>query len=499
MSKNEDLDFIKSVTMSPVYDVAKVSSMQELFGYSNKNVKIYLKREDKQSVKSFKLRGAYHKIKSLTENQLKNGVIAASAGNHAQGVALSAKNLSIKSLIVMPKTTPDIKVNAVINHGSEVLLHGDNYSEAADYCKQINQELKMEFIHPFDDELVVAGQATIGKEILEQLPEVTHVFVPIGGGGLISGVSKFIKLINPKVKIIGVEPEDSSAMKQSILANKIIELEHVGIFADGVAVKRVGNLTFEYTKKYVDEIITVSTDEICFAIQQIFESTRTVVEPSGALAMAAVNRYIFDQTSYAVAICSGANINFERLQFIAERTLLGSGKESLYSVVLKEEPGALFEFCNKIINGYNINEFGYRLKDRTKAHIFIGVKSVSNDDSYKFVKSLEEHSYKYENLSDDDITKQHVRYMIGGTPKVQVNEKIYLIEFPERPGALYEFLSKISTKFNISLFHYRSLGGDIGKVMIGFEYDNISELENDIKNTGFDFEEARSKSITDFL
>ncbi len=499
MNNTEELNFIKAVTMSPVYDVAKVSSLQEFNGLSKANTKIFLKREDKQSVKSFKLRGAYHKIKSLTENQLNNGVITASAGNHAQGVALSAKKLDIKSVIVMPKTTPEIKINAVKKLGSEVVLFGDNYSEAADHCEQLNKDLRMEFIHPFNDEGVITGQATIGKEILEQLPEVSHVFVPIGGGGLISGVSRFIKLINPKVKIIGVEPDDSSAMMQSICANEIIELDQVGIFADGVAVKRVGDLTFEITKKYVDEIMTVSTDEICFAIQQIFESTRSIVEPSGALAMAAINKYNFDETSNSVAICSGANINFERLQFIAERTLLGSGKESLFSVQLKEKPGSLLEFCNKIIDGYNINEFGYRLKDRNDAHIFIGVKSASTKDKINFVDSLDEQGYSYENLSNDDITKQHVRYMIGGSPKIEIKEKIYLIEFPERPGALFEFLSKISTKFNISLFHYRSLGGDIGKVMIGFEYQNLHALEKDIENTGFKFEEAISKSIKNFL
>lgn len=496
-------DAVKQTLLARVYDVASESPLAR----SNKlsaslDTDIYLKREDLQPVHSFKLRGAYNKIVQLTPKEQAVGVIAASAGNHAQGVALSAKKLGLSALIVMPRTTPAIKVEAVKSYGAEVVLFGDSYSEAYDHCLTLIDKTGRTFIHPFDDPQVIAGQGTIGREILEQLPTATHIFVPVGGGGLIAGVAQYVKQLKPDIKVIGVEPEDSNAMQASLKANKRVVLSHVGIFSDGVAVKQVGKLTFDVTKKYVDEVITVNIDQVCSAIKTIFEDTRSIVEPAGALAVAGAKQYLQDNSAkdaIVVAICSGANMSFERLQFIAERTLTGSGKESLFAVELPETAGALRTFCNHVVNGNSISEFSYRLNSRKKATIFVGVSFSDNDAKQAFVDSLVKHQYAYTDLSLDELAKEHIRHMIGGHTENAENEHLYQVNFPERPGALNDFLSAIGKHWNISLFHYRGQGADVGRVLIGFETKQIAALEAAILESGCEFTPVQSPAVKMFL
>jgi threonine dehydratase len=379
----------------------------------------------------------------------------------------------------------------VKSFGAEVELFGDNYSEAAEYCQKRAKETGRTFIHPFDDKLVITGQGTIGREIIEQLPQTTHIFVPVGGGGLIAGIAQYVKALRPDVKIIGVEPEDSNAMQLSLKANVRIVLPHVGIFADGVAVKQIGEHTFEAAKKYVDDAITVSNDQICAAIKSIFEETRGIVEPAGALATAGIAEYQKTHNlsdAHVVAINSGANMTFERLQFIAERTLLGSSKEAIFAIKLHEKPGALKHFCDTVLNGHGITQFGYRLRARDSAQILLGI-SVSNDnDRLAFMQKMSVNGYVFEDLSKEDITKEHVRHMIGGPAPKAHNEHFYHISFPERPGALTEFLKQVSTGWNISLFHYRGQGGDIGSVLIGFETNDTGALESAITATFYQWE-----------
>jgi threonine dehydratase len=429
-------------------------------------------------------------------------VIAASAGNHAQGVALSAQKLGISALIVMPRTTPAIKVDAVKSYGAEVELAGDSYSDAAEHCKQRTRETGRTYIHPFDDPLVIAGQGTIGREIAEQLPAVTHIFVPVGGGGLIAGIAQYVKELQPDVKIIGVEPEDSNVLQASLRAGKRITLPHVGIFADGVAVKQMGEHTFKIAQTYVDDSITVSTDQICAGVKAVFEETRSIVEPAGALAAAGITAYADDHDmsgAVAVAICSGANMSFERLQFIAERTLLGSNKEALFAVVLPEEPGALQDFCERVVNGHSITQFGYRLKERGQAHVFAGISVHDAADKHTVMQKLREHTYAFTDLSLEDIAKEHVRHMIGGPGTAVRHEHFYRINFPERPGALGDFLRAVSGNWNISLFHYRGQGGDEGSVLIGFEAANKQKLEQALRNTGYAWANAdKADSLTIF-
>lgn len=461
---------IRDTLLARVYDIAIKTPLDNASKLSAAaGCDIYLKREDLQPVHSFKIRGAYNKIVHLTDKQKRAGVIAASAGNHAQGVALSAKRMGINALIIMPKTTPPIKVDAVKGFGAKVELAGDNYSEAFDYCQQRIRDTGMTFIHPFDDPHVIAGQGTIGREILEQLPDATHIFIPVGGGGLIAGVAQYVKSLNPHVQIIGVEPTDSSAMQQSIAANERVILPHVGIFADGVAVKQVGSLTFATTRAYIDSCVTVSTDQMCAGIKAVFEDTRSILEPAGALAAAAIMQANLPKDAKAVAICSGANVSFERLQQIAERTLIGSDKEALFAVHIPERPGALLEFCSSVVNGHSITEFSYRLNKRDQATILVGISIADEADKQKFMKKMRDAGYMHTDLSNDDITKEHIRHMVGGPSPQTQEEAIYQINFPERPGALGEFLQSIDDKWNISLFHYRSSASDTGNVLIGFE------------------------------
>lgn len=496
-------DAVRQTLLSRVYEVADETKLEHAGNLSNElGQAVYLKREDLQPVHSFKLRGAYNKIVQLTQAEQTKGVIAASAGNHAQGVALSAQKLGLSALIVMPKTTPAIKIDAVRSYGAEVVLAGNSYSEAYEHCLQLITSTKRTFIHPFDDPLVIAGQGTIGREILEQLPKASHIFVPVGGGGLIAGIAQYVKQLRPDIKIIGVEPEDSNAMQTSVKAGKRVSLEHVGIFADGVAVKQVGQLTFELVKKYVDEIITVNIDQVCSAIKSIFEDTRSIVEPAGALSVAGMRTYVAHHKldgAHLVAICSGANMSFERLQFIAERTLVGSGREALYAVTLPEQAGALKTFCNSVVNGYSISEFGYRMCSRKKASIFVGITFSNKEDKLSFVTSLKKHDYAYCDLSLDELAKEHIRHMIGGPSQIKIQELMYEVNFPERPGALNNFLRIMGERWSISLFHYRGQGADVGRVLIGFETDQAEELEKTLALTNCEFARANSVAAKLFL
>jgi len=492
---------VKQTLLARVYDVAVESPLRRARKLSSLcGTNVYLKREDLQPVHSFKLRGAYNKISQLTPAELKKGVIAASAGNHAQGVALSAKKLNVSALIVMPRTTPAIKVEAVKSYGAEVELVGDNYSEAYDYCQQRIRDTGRTFVHPFDDPLVIAGQGTVGREILEQLPEVTHIFVPVGGGGLIAGIAQYVKQLQPAVKIIGVEPEDSNALGKSLQAGKRVTLSHVGIFADGVAVKEVGKTTFKLAQQYVDNVVTVSTDQMCAAIKAIFEDTRSIVEPAGALAVAGIMQAQLPENAHAVAICSGANMSFERLQQVAERTLIGSGREALFAITMPEKPGALQTFCSQVVKGHSITEFNYRLNVRGNAHILAGVSVSSPEDKSAFMQKMKKHGYKHMDLSGDDIAKEHVRHMIGGPASEAQHEHLYQIDFPERPGALGDFLAAIGTDWNISAFHYRSAASDTGNVLIGFEAPDKQTLEAKLTAAHFEWQSVdNNDSLQVFL
>ncbi|MDA3903270.1 MAG: threonine ammonia-lyase, biosynthetic [Desulfuromusa sp.] len=473
-------EIIRQILTSRVYEAAVETPLEEAATLSLelKN-KILLKREDLQPVFSFKLRGAYNKIAHLSAEEKDKGVITASAGNHAQGVAFSAQKLGLKALIVMPVTTPQIKIDAVKAFGAEIVLHGDNYSEAAERCKMILDETGMTYIHPFDDKLVIAGQGTVADELLRQSAgKLDVIFVPVGGGGLISGIGAYIKALSPKTKVIGVEPSDSDAMYQSLQADKRITLESVGIFADGVAVRKVGRLTFDLCRQHVDGIIRVSTDELCGAIKSIYQATRSIVEPAGALAMAGLKQYIqthgiTNQT--LVAINSGANMNFERLRYVSERTQIGEGRESLFAVTIPETPGALRHFCSHLLDTINITEFNYRLADRSQARLFLGVAIGSGEVRDKFSARLNQANYQTIDLTDNELAKTHLRYMIGGRSPEANRERLFRFWFPERPGALTRFLADMGDDWNISLFHYRSQGGEFGRVLIGLEIPDQSE------------------------
>lgn len=484
---------LRDTLRAQVYDVAVRTPLEKASKLSTSlQTNIYLKREDLQPVHSFKLRGAYNKMRQLTPEERSYGVIAASAGNHAQGVALAAKRLGISALIVMPETTPVIKIDAVRSYGAEIELHGDSYTDAYEYALRRMKDTERVFIHPFDDPLIIAGQGTIGREIIEQLPTVTHIFVPIGGGGLIAGIAQYVKSVHPSVLIIGVEPEDSNAMQQSLVAGVPVTLTHVGIFADGVAVKRVGDLTFPLCQQYVDRVITVSTDQICAGIKSIFEDTRSIVEPAGALAVAGIANYDLPKEAIPVAICSGSNVAFERLQQIAERALIGSGKEALFDVTLPEEPGALLTFCNDVVKKHAITEFSYRLDNRQSAHIFVGITITSEQDKQRFINSLKLQNLKYIDLSRDDLAKNHVRHMIGGKAPHAQSEHFYEMTFPERPRALADFLIGIGTTANISLFHYRCAASDNSSVLIGFETTTPTLLEKHFTTVGFGFRQVQN-------
>jgi len=485
-------DAVKQTLLARVYDVAVETPLERAAKLSTQHgCDIFLKREDLQPVHSFKLRGAYNKMAQLSAAERARGVIAASAGNHAQGVALSAKKLGISALIVMPRTTPSIKIEAVESYGAAVELAGDSYSDAAEHCKQRMLETGRTYVHPFDDPLVIAGQGTIGREILEQQPDVTHIFVPVGGGGLIAGIAQYVKALRPDVRIISVEPTDSNVLQASLQAGRRITLPHVGIFADGVAVKQMGEHTYKICKTHVDDCVTVDTDALCAAIKGVFEATRGIVEPAGALGVAGITAYAAThdmQGAKAIAICSGANMTFERLQFVAERTLLGSGKEAVFAVSLAEHPAALQTFCSRVVHGHNITQFGYRLNKRDNAQVLVGISLQGPADKQHFIATMQQHHYTFTDLSAEDTAKEHIRHMIGGPAPLATDEQFYQINFPERPGALQDFLQAIGSQWNISLFHYRGQGGDEGNVLVGFEAHAVQQLEKALRRTGYSYQ-----------
>ncbi|GAW96575.1 MULTISPECIES: threonine ammonia-lyase, biosynthetic [Colwellia] len=472
------LDYLRRILLAPIYDVVVETELTQLTKLSARlNNQIYLKREDQQAVHSFKLRGAYNKLNSLSEEQCIHGVIAASAGNHAQGLALAANKLGIKATIVMPKTTPEIKVDNVRRFGAEVRLVGNSYNEAQtaaiEYAKAENKTL----IHPFDDIEVIAGQGTVAKELLQQLPNADVVFIPVGGGGLLAGMAVYLKQLSPSTKIIGVEAQDSACLKAALDAGKPVDLEHVGLFADGVAVKRIGAHTFELIQHYCDEVMTVSTDEICASIKDIFEQTRVIAEPAGALSLAGLQKYC--QTSKGdeklAAILSGANMNFHTLRYVSERCELGEKKEAILAVTIPEEKGSFKRFCQALGNR-TITEFNYRYSGKPSAEIFVGVRlDGSVQERQELLQGLVSANYQVRDFTDNELAKLHVRYMIGGknpsNAEDSKKERLFSFEFPEHPGALEKFLDAMGEHWNITLFHYRNHGAAFGQVLAGFDLD----------------------------
>jgi len=507
---NRDMDsinYLQLIRDAKVYDVAIESPLElaPILSARFKN-RILMKREDLQPVFSFKLRGAYNKIAGLSIEELANGVICSSAGNHAQGVALAARQRGIRALIVMPVTTPTIKVNAVRALGGEVILHGDEYDDAYLRARELEREHDLTFIHPFDDPAVIAGQGTIGAEILKQAgPDIDAIFVPIGGGGLIAGIATCIKLQYPKIRIVGVEPDDSAAMRDALAAGQPVSLDHVGLFADGVAVRRVGDETFRLCKEYVDEIITVDTDECCAAIRDIFEDTRSIVEPAGGLAVAGAKKYITENEvsgQTLVTISCGANVNFDRLRHIAERAAIGDQAEMLIAAEIPEEPGSFRRFC-EVLGRRSITEFNYRYADSKKAHIFVGIQlAKGRQEATELLASLAAADFPVVDLSNNETAKLHVRHMVGGRSAGIKNERLFRFEFPERPGALLDFLNAIGTDWNISLFHYRNHGSDHGRVLAGIDVpqSETDELESHLAKLGYShWEESGNPAYTMFL
>jgi len=466
--------YIERILKARVYDVAIESPLEPAPRLSRRlGNRVLFKREDLQPVFSFKLRGAYNKIAHLSETVARRGVICASAGNHAQGVALAARRRGIPAVIVMPQTTPNIKVQAVLDLGGEVVLHGDDFDHAYEHAVEVARERGLTFIHPFDDPDVIAGQGTIGMEILRQHSgALDAIFVPIGGGGLVSGVAAYVKSLYPKVRIVGVEPDDAASMHDSLRAGRRVTLERVGIFADGVAVRRVGEETFRLAQKYVDEVILVTTDEICAAIQDIFEDNRTIAEPAGALAVAGIKKYVAreqcsDRTF--VALNCGANINFDRLRHVAERADIGAQREALLAVEIPEQAGSFLRFC-QLLGRRNVTEFNYRYDDTTTARIFVGVAlHEGRHEKQSLLDLVAGAGYRVLDMSDDEMAKLHVRYMVGGHAPGLEHERLFRFEFPERPGALLRFLQAIGSRWNISLFHYRNHGSDYGRVLAGVQ------------------------------
>ena len=464
---------LRLILTSRVYDVARETPLDPAPRLSARLTNtVLLKREDLQPVFSFKLRGAYNRMAHLTDVERSRGVITASAGNHAQGVAFSARHLGLTALIVMPQTTPEIKVQAVRDMGADVVLFGDSYADARVRCDQLAGSTGRVFIHPFDDPLVIAGQGTVALEILQHgVSDIAAIFVPVGGGGLIAGIAGYIKAIRPAIKVIGVEPYEAAAMHRSLEAGRRVVLEDVGIFADGVAVREVGAETFELARTTVDEIVLVSNDEICAAIKDVFDDTRSIPEPAGALAVAGLRKWV-ERTGVTglrlIAVVSGANMNFDRLRFVAERAELGEAREALLAVTIPERAGAFREFC-AAIGARVVTEFNYRLSGRGDAHIFVGIATSSRDDARALRQTLEASGYRTVDLTDNELAKLHIRHMVGGRSPDVRDEQICRFEFPERPGALMRFLDVLGGRWNISLFHYRNHGADFGRVLAGFE------------------------------
>ena len=481
---------VKSTNASPVYEVCTPTRILTLAELSQKlDNTIYLKREDETSVKSFKIRGAYHKIRSLKPEVMQRGIICASAGNHAQGVAISARELGIPATVVMTHNAPDIKVAAVKNLGANVILHGEIFDEANTFALEYAKQHQLSFIPPYDDEAVIAGQGTVGKELLEQLDTIDAVFLCVGGGGLISGVASYLKTYKPEIKIISVEPEDSATLHTSLAQQKRVILEEVGTFADGVAVKQLGVIPFELLQQgLVDETITVTNDEICAAIKDIYNDTRAIAEPAGALGIAGIKKYTHEHNvhnQHLVALLSGGNVNFDRLRYISERADIGEKSEAIFAATIDERPGSFLEFCS-LLSGYSVTEFNYRYSSNSSARIFVGVGLKEGETQKQAILTKLSAQFAVIDLSENAIAKTHIRYMVGGKAETG-SELLYRFEFPERKGALLKFLQAISGQFNISLFHYRNHGSAYGRVLVGFQTSEQETLESVLSEIGYIF------------
>lgn len=488
--------YLQRILRARVYDIAKVTPLSAMDKLSARlGCPVFLKREDMQPVHSFKLRGAYNRIAALSESECQRGVVCASAGNHAQGVALSASSRGISAVIVMPTTTPDIKVDAVRRRGGTVVLHGQSFDMANDHARSLAEQDGRVYIAPFDDEAVIAGQGTVAQEMLQQQQDLQAVYVPVGGGGLVAGIAAYYKAVMPEVKVIAVEPEDAACLKAAMEAGEPVTLPQVGLFADGVAVKRIGEETFRLAQAFVDEVVTVSSDEICAAVKDIFEDTRAIAEPAGALALAGLKKHALvqsqEQPSKVAAILSGANVNFHSLRYVSERCELGEQKEAVLAVKVPEQPGSFLRFCEQLGNRA-ITEFNYRFSGRDGAVVFAGIRlSGGQQELEQIVASLTELGFGVQDLSDDETAKLHVRYMVGGRPPESLQERLFSFEFPEHPGALLKFLSTFRNKWNISLFHYRNHGAAFGRVLVGFEIPEQDGLkfQRFLNELGFVYQE----------
>jgi threonine dehydratase len=474
-------NYLRRILTARVYDVAIESPLDAARNLSKRlGNQVFLKREDKQPVFSFKLRGAYNKMAQLPPEVLKRGVICASAGNHAQGVALSARRMGCKAVIVMPVTTPQVKVDAVAALGGETVLHGDSYSDAYQHALTLQKEQQLTFVHPFDDPDVIAGQGTIAMEILRQHQgPIDAVFVAIGGGGLISGVAAYIKAVRPEIRVIGVQTRDSDAMLRSVQAGKRVTLADVGLFADGTAVKQVGEETFRVARELVDEFVVVDTDEVCAAIKDIYQDSRSIMEPSGALGVAAMKQWVARNKCRGrtlVAVTCGANMNFDRLRFVAERAEFGEQREALFAVTIPEERGSFKRFC-EAVGPRAVTEFNYRISDEQQAHVFVGVAISKREEADRIERNFQRHGFATVNLTDDDMAKEHMRHLVGGRSPLAADERLFRSVFPERPGALMKFLSSMHPDWNISLFHYRNQGADYGRILVGIQVPRADRAE----------------------
>ena len=500
------VDYLQKILTAKVYDVAVETPLELAATLSSRlGNRVLLKREDQQSIFSFKLRGAYNKMAHMSAAQRARGVIAASAGNHAQGVALAAQRLGCAATIVMPVTTPHIKIAAVQARGVTVVLHGDSYSDAYARALELQKQSRATFVHPYDDPDVIAGQGTIGMEILRQCQgPLDAIFVAIGGGGLISGVASYVKRVRPDVRIIGVQPEDSDAMARSIKAGRRVVLPHVGLFADGVAVKQVGRETFRLARKYVDDIVLVDTDAICAALKDVFEDTRSILEPAGALAIAGVKAWVArtrvtDRTFAAIAC--GANMNFDRLRFVAERAELGEQREAIIAVTIPERPGSFRQFC-ALLGKRSVTEFNYRYADPAIAHLFVGIEVADRRETEQLLAALARGRIDAYDLTDNEMAKLHVRHLVGGHAPAAEHEILYRFEFPERPGALMRFLDSMSAGWNISLFHYRNHGADYGRVLVGMQVPpgESAQFQRFLDRLGYDYvDESANPAYRMFL
>lgn len=502
-------DYIKKILQASIYDLVEETPLETTKWLTRRlNNQVLLKREDLQSVFSFKIRGAYNKLKSLSQEQLDKGVIAASAGNHAQGVAYAASKLGVKAVIVMPTTTPDIKVNAVSSFGAEVILIGDTFDVASAHAKSLAEKHGYVFVHPYDDPDVIAGQGTIGMEIVRQKTgKLDAVFIPVGGGGLIAGVATYLRYISPETKIIAVESEDSACLAAAMKAGERVVLDSVGIFADGVAVAQIGEEPFRLLQQgLLDEVLTVSSDEICAAIKDIFEDTRSIAEPAGALSLAGLKKYVETNKvsgQNLLSIVSGANTNFDRLRHISERTELGEGREAIFAVEIPEKPGSFKRFCD-LLGSKNITEFNYRYADSSRAQVFVGVQMSASErleGRKRLIETFKQEGYRVVDLSENEVAKLHIRHMVGGqAPNFISNEVLYRFEFPERPGALLNFLLSVGDRWNISLFHYRNHGAAFGRVLVGLQADKPEDVVRYLDELGYPYvEETDNKAYRIFL